>query len=69
MLTLLKCSMFHVVSSNSGIAAKLLIDAGANVNAKDANGTTPLSLAAALGHCSVVSALLESRNTDINFQV
>ena len=55
--------------SNNGVAAKLLIDAGANVNARDANGITPLSLAAALGHCSVVNALLESRDTDINCQV
>jgi ankyrin repeat protein len=57
---------FH---SNDGAAAKLLVDAGANTNARDANGTTPLSLAAALGHYSVVNALLESRDTDINSQV
>ena len=59
----------YFIHSNNGIAAKLLIDAGANVNARDANGTTPLSLAAALGHCSVVNALLESRDTDIKCQV
>ena len=58
--------LFH---SNNGAAAKLLIDAGANVNAKDASGNTPLSLAAALGHCNAVKALLDCPDTDINSQV
>jgi ankyrin repeat protein len=57
------------IYSNDGAAAKLLVDAGANTNARDANGNTPLSLAATLGHYSVVNALLESRDTDINSQV
>lgn len=55
--------------SNNGVAAKLLIDAGAKVNARDPGGNTPLSLAAALGHCNVVKALLDSPDTDINAQV
>ena len=59
----------HFCYSNGGTAAKLLIDAGAKVNAKDASGTTPLSVAAAMGHCNVISALLDSPETDINCQV
>ena len=60
---------FSFIHSNSGAAAKLLIDAGAKVNARDANGTTALSLAAAMGHCNVIYALLDSQDTDINCQV
>lgn len=58
-----------MMCSNNGTAAKLLIDAGANVNARDAKRTTPLSLAAALGHHSVMNALLDSEDTDVNCQV
>ena len=63
-----KCDEYSL-HSNNGVAAKLLIDAGAKVNAKDPGGNTPLSLAAALGHCNVVKALLDSPDTDINSQV
>lgn len=54
---------------NNGTAAKLLIDAGANVNARNANSVTSLAMAASLGHCSVISTLLDCPDTDINCQV
>ena len=69
MMLILLCFNFLTSHSNSGAATKLLIDAGAKVNAKHASGTTALSVAAAMGHCNVIKALLDSPDTDINCQV
>ncbi|KFY91029.1 hypothetical protein V498_05706, partial [Pseudogymnoascus sp. VKM F-4517 (FW-2822)] len=55
-------------SENGQVAvAQLLLDKGAEVDAKDGNGETPLSLAAASGHEAVVQLLLEkSAEVDTN---
>jgi ankyrin repeat protein len=46
-------------------AAELLLDAGADVNAREASGWTPLLLAALLGHADVVRLLAE-RGADLS---
>lgn len=40
-------------------AVSLLVDRGANVNAKDKFGWTPLTLAAQEGHLDVVKLMIE----------
>src|SRR5690606_12490033 len=47
------------------VITELLISAGANVNAIDANGKTPLAYAAGLGYSDIIFLLLIA-NADIN---
>ena len=56
--------MFHFVlaSSDEDESAKLLIDAGANVNSKNHKGATPLIIAAVKGHYSVLRILANHPN-------
>ena len=49
--------------------AKVLIDAGADVNAKGCNGNTPLILAANGGQADIARLLLNHPNIDIHDQV
>ena len=49
--------------------AKLLLDAGADVNCRNAKDNTPLMVAAALGHHNVLKLLIAQPNIDINAQV
>ena len=55
--------------SNNATAAKILLDAGADVNAKDWNGVTPLAVAAALGHYSVMDLVINHPGVRIDVQV
>ena len=48
---------------------ELLLKAGANVNAKNDRGTTPLMIAAAQGHQRVMKMLLKQQNIDPQQQV
>jgi len=47
-------------------AAKALIDAGADINARDSDGETPLHIACSEGQVDIVKLLLESEVLDIN---
>ena len=55
--------------SKSLECAKLLLDAGADVNCRNAKDNTPLMVAAALGHHNVLRLLISQSNIDINAQV
>jgi ankyrin repeat protein len=46
---------------------KMLLSLGADPNAFDADGNTPLIIAAQLGHMESVKALLNSRRTKVNY--
>ena len=47
----------------------LLIEKGANVNTLNGRGATPLIIAAAKGHVSVLNALLQAPSIDLSVQV
>jgi len=55
--------------SNSGVAAKLLLDGGADVNTKNWEGQTPLALASALGHYNVLELIVTHPKVQVNVQV
>jgi hypothetical protein len=57
----------EVEATDKATEAKALINAGANVNAKDERGYTPLIWAAAQGHIKVMKVLLDN-GADINAQ-
>jgi ankyrin repeat protein len=59
--------LHHAASSNRLQIVQLLLDRGADVNAKDHNGRTPLHVASLEGEMQVVHALLD-RGADINIQ-
>ena len=58
-----------IIHSNNADAAKLLLDAGANVNAVNGHGATPITLAAAQGHCEVLEVLVSHHGANLNYQV
>ena len=55
--------------SKSLECAKLLLDAGVDVNCRNAKDNTPLMVAAALGHYSILKFFIAQANIDINAQV
>ncbi len=55
--------------SNNGAAARLLLDAGANVNAENGRGASSITLAASQGHDDVLLVLLSHPEANPNFQV
>lgn len=54
-----------VGNSNSGLAVKILVNAGANVAAKDEDGVTLIMLAARAGHADALKALID-QGADLN---
>ena len=50
-------------------AAKLLIENGADVNARSKRGLTPLNLSAIKGHTSTLKVLIGSPNIDLSAAV
>ena len=61
-----QCYAYMSHCSGSTEATEILIDAGADVNAKGCNGNTPLILAANRGHTSIIRLLLRHQNIRIN---
>jgi hypothetical protein len=57
--------LFEAVMDGDTARVRELLRKGANVNARDENGTTPLHWAAFLGHVDVVRLLLE-RGAEVN---
>ena len=60
--------LFKNHSDNEEIVEPLLT-AGANVNAKNKKGTTPLMVTAAKGHQKVMKMFLKCSNVDLQLQV
>ena len=58
-----------LISRNNVEAAKLLVDAGADVNARDLKGGPPIEMAAALGNRQVLEVLVKAPSADVNAQV
>lgn len=56
-------------SRDNPVAAKLLIAAGADVNAKEYRGVTPIMMASALGHTDTLEVILASPVANVNIQV
>jgi len=56
-------------SSNQEKAAEVLLDAGVDVNCRDAMQTTPLMIAAAVGHYRVLRILANHPQVDLHAQV
>eukprot|EP00919_Chromeraceae_sp_WS-2016_P003590 GHVR01008694.1.p1 GENE.GHVR01008694.1~~GHVR01008694.1.p1 ORF type:complete len:123 (+),score=13.34 GHVR01008694.1:185-553(+) len=54
-----------ILCSIRGCLVKLLIDIGANVNAKDNKGITPLIVASIEGHLDVIKLLID-KGADVN---
>ena len=52
-------ALHYAVFYNQREAVEVLIEAGANVDIKEANGITPLAWAVDCGHCDLVGYLLE----------
>ena len=79
MLLLIKYSVYppvvwllHAIPnthSNSGVAAKVLLDAGADVNTKDWDEETTLAVASALGHYNVLEVIVAHPKVQVNVQV
>jgi ankyrin repeat protein len=57
--------LFVAVINGDTVGAQQLLAAGADANARDAEGTTPLMLAAYSGNAAIVSALLAA-GADVN---
>ena len=68
-LRLLPWYLLLTTHSNSGVAAKVLLDAGADVNTKNWDGLTPLALATFLGHYDVVELIITHPKVQVNVQV
>ena len=58
-----------LLCSNHYQAAKVLLDAGSDVNAKGSIGITPVHVAAGLGFARVLELFLEQPNCNINAEV
>ena len=58
-----------LLSSGNIEAAKLLIDAGADVNSKNCENSVPLKLAAVAGHVGMVKYLASHPNIKLHEQV
>ncbi|KAF3069303.1 Ankyrin repeat domain-containing protein 50 [Trichoderma lentiforme] len=50
----------------NGVDIQQLIDGGADLNAKDDDGRTLLSLAAELGRCNIIQLLIDTGKVDLN---
>ena len=61
-------NVLHAPSNNSA-AAKLLVEGGADVNARNDLGSSPLSVAATCGYMDMVRLLLEQPEIDLDLQV
>ena len=55
--------------SNQPEAAKLLLDAGANINCKNRKGNTPLMIAGAVGHYTLLAVLANHPKIDLQAEV
>ena len=55
--------------SNQPEAARLLLDAGANINCKNLKGNTPLMIAGALGHYNLLEILANHPKINIQAEV
>ena len=53
-------SLYYAVESNNLPVAQLLIDNGADVNAKNGDGRTPLRIAQGYGNFSMAELLIEN---------
>ena len=61
---------FTLLSSrNDAESAKLLLGAGADINAKERNNYTPIIMASALGNERVLELFCNAPSADVNFQV
>lgn len=61
--------MLIFLSRNNEVAAKVLVDAGADVNSRSIKEDTPLMVAAAVGHYPVLKYLLQHPQIDLCAQV
>ena len=61
--------MVYVHYSNHYQVAELLLDAGSDVNVTGYGGSTPIHIAAALGHCRLLKLFLNQPNPDVNSKV
>ena len=55
--------------SNQPEAAKLLLDAGANINCKNRKGNAPLMIAGAVGHYTLLAILANHPKIDLQAEV
>ena len=55
--------------SNQPEAAKLLLDAGANINCKNRKGNAPLMIAGAVGHYTLLAMLANHPKLDLQAEV
>ncbi len=60
--------LFDAVKNNQIEIVKELLDRGANVNATDENGNTPLHWAAKNVHTDIVELLIDTYHVDVNIQ-
>ena len=49
--------------------ARLLLDAGADINCRNSKKNTPLMISGAVGHYKVLKVLTEHEKLDLNAQV
>lgn len=63
--TSLNFELFRAASNGDAVRVGMLLDKGANVNAREEEGETPLMYAAVEGHSNVVTLLLQ-RGAEIN---
>lgn len=61
--------LFYHVFSDESESAKLLIEAGADINAKNHKGASPIIIAAVKGNQSVLRLLANNPNIKLNDQV
>ena len=67
---MLLCVNYHCsLCSNHCEAAKILIEAGSDVNAKGETGLTPVHIAAALGYSRLLKLLLDNPSCKVDARV